>query len=290
MPAKCPVCGGAVARRKGEVATYCLNKKCFAVEKEKIIHFVSKKGFDIEGLGEKIVEQLISEGLISSAAEIFALKKGDLEPMERFAEKSADNLINAINESKKIELSKFLYALGIRYAGEETAILIAKVVNTEITNYKLQITNKYQNPNIKIQNINNIISIFPKIKKEDWEGIKRIGEKSAENLARWFGDKENIKLLKKMEESGVKILINEQSAEENNKLNGKTFVLTGEMKSFTRDQAKDIIRKKGGNIAGSVSRKTDYVVVGENPGSKYEKAKELGVKIIGEEEFKKIIK
>jgi DNA ligase (NAD+) len=285
MPKKCPICGGAVARKVGEAATYCLNKNCFAVQKENVIHFVSKKGFNIEGMGEGIVEHLMSEGLISNAAEIFELKTGDLEPLERFAERSAQKLIEAIGKSRKITLEKFIFALGIRHVGEETAVLIAKAINTEFPISKSQFPNKS-----KIQNPKDIIDIFPKISSEDWMNIKGIGNKSAESLVAWFNDRDNLKVLEKMEKLGVQIEAGDQADKGNKKgkFEGLTFVLTGELSSFTRDEAKDIIRKEGGDISTSVSKKTDYVLAGENPGSKYDKAKELGVKIIDEEEFKKM--
>ncbi len=282
MPDKCPICGSSVKREnidikknKNSAAHYCVNKKCFAVERENIIHFVSKKGFNIDGLGEKIVEQLIIEGLISNFADIFELAKGDLEPLERFAEKSADNLIDAIEKSKKIEFPKFLYALGIRHAGEETAVLVAG-------NLQLIASNK-------IKSLADIIKYFPQIKNDDWLKIKGIGEKSAESLVSWFNDENNIKMLEKMNELGVQIVV-ETPRRVGASLQNKTFVLTGELKNFTRDEAKDIIRKAGGNISSSVSKKTDFVLAGENPGSKYNKAKKLGVGIINEEEFKKLIK
>lgn len=294
MPTICPMCGGKVMRqetgdkRRGSLsaATYCLNTKCYAVEKEKLIHFVSKKGFNIDGFGEKIAERFLEEGLISNAADIFELEKGDLEPLERFAEKSADNLMKAIETSKKISLEKFLFALGIRYVGEETAVLIARTIKTKIPNTKYQIPNKLQISNPKI-----LADIFSKISIEDWRNIKGIGEKSAESLAKWFSDAENIKLLERMSELGVEIETRDRGHEtgERGKLANKIFVLTGELKSFTRDEAKDIIRKGGGDVSSSVSRKTNYVLAGENPGSKYDKAQELGVKIIDEKEFKKLL-
>jgi len=302
MPKTCPICGGPVKRevlktknqklKTDEVsaAHYCLNKKCFAIEKENIIHFVSKKGFNIDGMGEKIVEHLMNEGLISNVADIFELTTGDLEPLERFAEKSADNLVKSIGQSRKIEFPKFLYALGIRHAGEETAVLIAKAINTEILNPKSEILNKSQIPKYKIQNLTDVMKIFPLISIEQWTSIKGIGEKSAESLVSWFNDKNNISLLKKMQDLGVKIEFPEVAAGKKLKLQGLTFVLTGELVSFTRDEAKDIIRKEGGDISSSVSKKTDYVVAGENPGSKYQKAKSLGVKVIGEKEFEEMIK
>jgi len=298
MPTKCPICGGEVKReiikevrplstkatKRGptsgtfSAASYCLNKKCFAVEKERIIHFVSKKGFNIDGFGEKIVERLLDEGLISNAADIFELKRGDLESLERFAEKSADNLIKAIDESKKINLEKFLFALGIRYAGEETAVLIGRNLSSVISHQK-------------INNPGDIAKNFRSIKYERWVSIKGIGEKSAGSLVNWFSDKENMKLLEKMNELGVEIegTSRDLSVQKKSKLQDLTFVLTGEMAGFTRDEAKDIIRKEGGDISSSVSRRTDYVLAGENPGSKYDKATKLGVKIIDEKEFKKLL-
>jgi DNA ligase (NAD+) len=317
MPKTCPICGGRVGRtlirpsgtfsrplrrssseaskqEKGDLsaAAYCLNPKCFAVEKEKIIHFVSKKGFNIDGMGEKIVEHLMNEGLISNVAEIFELTKGDLEPLERFAEKSADNLIASIENSKKIALEKFLFALGIRYAGEETAVLIASNLQLVTSNFENKNANlKMENDNskCKIKNLDDIIDCFPKISQEQWLNVKGIGIKSAESLVNWFGDKDNLKLLEKMNKLGVKIDVPKLQAS-SYKLQNKTFVLTGELKNFTRDEAKDMIRRAGGDISSSVSRKTDYVVAGENHGSKYDKASKLGVKIINEEEFKKLIK
>ena len=305
MPVRCPICGGKVRREiiqspskskrdflssdvtsefletkfsssskpSFSVAHYCQNKKCFAIEKENIIHFVSRKGFDIEGLGEKIVEQLMNEGLISNFADIFELKIGDLKMLERFAEKSADNLVKAIEKAKKIEFPKFLFALGIRHVGEETAILITKAIEK-----------KFQ-----VKNLEDIIEYFPKISQEDWASIKGIGEKSTKSLIEWFKNKENIELLRKMKNLGVKVRM-PILRDVNYKLQNQNFVLTGELETMTRDEAKEKIRALGGDISSSVSKKTDYVVVGKNPGSKYNKAKELGVKIINEKEFIRLIK
>lgn len=306
MPTKCPICGGPVKREivgasvpsrspspvastrhplpkgRGEsgrsafsAAHYCLNPKCFAVEREKIIHFVSRKGFDIVGFGEKIVEQLMNEGLISSSVDIFELKIGDLQPLERFAEKSAQNLVEAIEKSKKINLEKFLFAMGIRYVGEETAILIKNNLQSVIGHWK-------------ISSPGGIAKYFSEVKSEQWLAIKGIGDKSAESLVKWFADEENIKLLERMEKLGIILEFERKPQTANQKLQGLTFVLTGELSGFTRDEAKDMIRKRGGDVSSTVSKKTSYVVVGENPGSKYEKARELGVKIIREEEFKRM--
>jgi DNA ligase (NAD+) len=258
---------------------------------EKIIHFVSKKGFNIEGMGEGIVEHLMSEGLIANAAEIFELETGDLEPLQRFAEKSAQNLVEAIEKSKKISLEKFIFSLGIRHVGEETAVLIARTINTEFLISNFQFLNKSQFSNFRIKKLQDIMDFFPKINAEDWISIKGIGDKSAQSLVEWFGKKNNLKMLEKMKKLGVKIEIAESSMQQKKKkLEGLIFVLTGELSNFTRDEAKDIIRREGGAISSSVSSKTDYVLSGVNPGSKYEKAKELGVKIINEKEFKIMIK
>ena len=297
MPTKCPICGGPVKREVLKPATrnsqpkslqvtgyrlqeesaahYCLNKKCFAIEKENIIHFVSKKGFNIDGMGEKIVEQLMNEGLVSNIADIFELTEGDLHPLERFAEKSAKNLVESIEKSKKIEFPKFLYALGIRHVGEETAVLVTRNLKP--------VTQK------DFKSIDDIMEIFPNITVEGWLNIKGIGEKSAESLVAWFKNKDDIELLRRMKKMGVEIVFPQTQQVTSEKIQGKNFVLTGELGGFTRDEAKDIIRKKGGDVSSSVSRKTNYVVAGENPGSKYEKAKELGVKIINEKEFRELI-
>lgn len=308
MPANCPICGGKVERQivkikkqkikskndeledqkiETSAAHYCTNPKCFAVEMGQLIHFVSRKGFDIVGLGESIVERLMSEGIVSSFADIFDLKVGDLQPLERFAERSAEKLIESIEKSKTISLEKFLYALGIRFVGEETALLVAQNIA------KLQNSNSNFHGNdkitVRVESLHDVIESFPKITIEQWREMKGIGEKSAESLAAWFGDKQNIELLCKMEKFGVKIAVNEADATRGDKLHGLVFVLTGELSGFTRDEAKDMIRKEGGSVSSSVSKKTDYVLAGENAGSKYDKAVKLGVKILNEKEFKKLL-
>ncbi|NTW27212.1 MAG: NAD-dependent DNA ligase LigA [Candidatus Moranbacteria bacterium] len=291
MPEKCPICGGPVKRQvikkaknqkleakslDSSAAHYCTNPKCFAVELGQMIHFVSRKGFDIVGLGESIIERLMQEGIISNSADIFDLKVGDLEPLERFAERSSEKLIESIEKSKTIALEKFLYSLGIRFVGEETAVLVKD--NMQNTKYH------------KIQTLEDIISTFPLITVEDWRSVKGIGEKSAESLVAWFSDEKNVELLQKMHEFGVRIILDAEGREIGDKLHGLTFVLTGELSGFTRDEAKDMIRREGGSVSSSVSKKTDYVLAGENAGSKYDKAVVLGVKIVDEEGFVKMLK
>ncbi len=287
MPESCPICDGEVRREKildakknESAAHYCSNPNCFAVEKEKIIHFVSKKGFGIEGLGEKIVEQLIIEGLIADVADLFFLKKGDLEPLERFAEKAADNLIVAISKSKKIAIEKFLFALGIRHLGEEGAILL--VDNFEALDVESNIKTPVD-----------LLKFFQNLKIENLLEINGVGEKMAESVLGWFGDEKNQELVAKMTEAGVVFLEKEKEeevADEDSEFFGKTFVLTGKLENLTRDEAKEIIRNKGGKVASSVSGKTDFVLAGSDSGSKFEKAKKLGVEILSEGEFGELVK
>jgi DNA ligase (NAD+) len=300
MPSNCPICGGEVQRQiikdnkvktakkqdnaaevlEFSAAHYCLNPKCFAIELGQLIHFVSRKGFDIVGLGESIVERLIMEGIISNFADIFDLKVGDLEPLERFAERSAEKLIESIEKSKRVSMEKFLYALGIRFVGEETALLVANSVKNMFSKQEIASDNL----------LSGIITIFPTITFEQWRDIKGIGEKSAESLVQWFSDKDNIAKLKKMQSFGVSLLSGDEMGAHGDKFVGMTFVLTGELTSFTRDEAKDMIRKEGGSVSSSVSKKTTYVLAGENAGSKLQKAQALGVNVLSEEEFEKLLK
>lgn len=278
-PTVCPMCGGKVSQQSSKkdeperksVALYCMNPDCFAVEREKIIHAVSKKGLDIDGLGEKIVEQLMNEGLVKDIADLYALTVGELALLERFAEKSAENLVDAIGRAKRVPFGKFLFALGIRHVGEETADLIAESVTG------------------KVKNLADAMERFPKTAKDEWLAIKGIGEKSAESLAEWFGAEKHRELLRSLRSAGVEIVAPEAKVGTAHVLEGKSFVLTGELAGFTRDEAKAMIKENGGTVASSVSRKTDYVVAGRDPGSKLEKAKELGVRILNEEEFKGLL-
>ena len=269
IPVKCPICGSEVKRKdisdKKQVKSagiFCLNSKCYAQELENIIHFVSKKAYDIDGMGEKIVEQLLNEGLIKNCADIFRLKAGDLEPLERFAEKSAENLITSIEMAKEITLSRFIYALGIKLVGEETAIRLADQFSS--------------------------IEKLMDATEDDLYAVVDIGPRVAESIIDYFKNKENIKLVQELLLSGIKIK-KPQAVVNNKKLLNKTFVLTGTLNSMSRDEAKEKIRLLGGAVSSAVSKKTDFVLFGENPGSKYDKAVELKVKTINEAEFLKMI-
>lgn len=282
-PTKCPICGGEVKRieigmkKNASAALYCLNPKCFAQERERLIHSVSKKGLDISGLGEKIGEQLINEGLVKDIADIFVLKSGDLAPLDRFAEISAEKLAKAIANAKRVPFHKFIFALGIRYVGEETSDLVAN-------SWSLAAGEK------KISSLKDLSNVFANISLDGWYKIKGIGEKSAESLVEWFQNKKNLELLQRLADEGVEIVLPEKKTLSEQPLRGLIFVLTGEMTSFTRDEAKAMIKEKGGSVSSSVSKKTDYVVAGTNPGSKFDNAKKLGVKILNEKDFKKMLK
>jgi DNA ligase (NAD+) len=288
MPKNCPICGAKTKRISGEVAVYCSNENCFAKEKEGLIHFVSRKAFNIEGLGEKIIEHLMNEGLIPSAADIFYLKKGDLEPLERFAEKSAENLIQSIEKAKKISLARFIYALGIRHVGEETARLLSQ----QTANSKQPARNAFGVADVGGQtaNIEDLISFFQNISLEELENIQDIGPIVGKSIYIFFHNEKKIKLLKKLSRAGVEVNLPQKIRKVSFSLSGKIFVLTGSMETLSREQAKEKIRNLGGNISNSVSRNTDYLVYGENPGSKFEKAKKLEIKILNENEFLKMIK
>ena len=263
MPNKCPICLSSVMRKGDEVAYYCSNKKCFARQHAEIVHFVSRKGFNIDGLGDKIVEQLINKGLIKNAADLFNLTIGDLEPIERFAEKSATNLVEAIHKSKKIELAKFIYALGIRHVGEETAIDLASHFG------KIE---KLQNASL-----------------EEFLKIKDVGPKVAQSLYDWLRQSANIDLIKKFLEAGAH-LVGPKITRKSSLFANKNIVLTGALKSMSREAVKEKLRDLGADISESVNSKTDLVIVGEEPGSKYEKAIKLGIRVIKEKEFLEMIK
>ncbi|MFH1551856.1 MAG: NAD-dependent DNA ligase LigA [bacterium] len=260
MPEKCPACGSGVVRPKGEAVHRCINRNCLAQQKKQLTHFVSKKGFEIDGLGPKIINQLMEQGLVSDPSDLFSLKQGDLIPLERFEEKSAGNLIKAIDESKKISLERFIFALGIRHIGEETAFALARCFGS-----------------------------LEKIKKADLDTLLKvqdIGEIVAQSAFQWFNSKKNQRLIDKLIMSGVEI---SKSKGFKKKFINQTFVLTGELDKFTRDEAKSRIRDLGGDISSSVSKDTDFLIVGKEPGLKYDKATKLGVRIVNEKEFLKMI-
>lgn len=270
-PAQCPLCGGEVGKKDQEsVATSCLNQSCFAQELGRLIHFVGKKAFDIDHLGEKIVEQLVNEGIIKDAADLFSLTVGDIQPLARFAEKSAQNLITAIQNTKKISLARFINALGISNVGEETAEDLAAFAEASVAKGQTA------------------LDFLMQASAEQLYEINGVGEKVARSVVEYFADVKNQKYVAKLLANGVKI--KKVIPKAKGKLTSQTFVLTGTLSSMSRDEAKAIIKFLGGDTTESVSKKTTAVIAGAEPGSKLAKAEKLGVRVMNEEAFLKIIK
>ncbi|MDP2642952.1 MAG: NAD-dependent DNA ligase LigA [Candidatus Peregrinibacteria bacterium] len=300
FPKKCPVCGSDIERKEGESAYRCTNKNCYAVEKEKLIHFVSKKAFNIDGLGEKVVEQMIDEGLVQKAPDIFTLKREDLMGMELFKDKRADNLLHSVEKSKKIELDKFIFALGIRYLGEQGSYDFAK----HILHHQKKSNKKIERKAVKLsqnqlfeidetpqeEEVFSVLDMIETVKSfslEEIKNIEGIGEKMGDEVHEWFNNDKNEKLLEDLYKVGVVLEISNLTS--TGKLKGKSFVLTGTLAGLGRDEAKDLIKKNGGTVHSSVSQNTHFLLAGESAGEKYTKAKDLGVKIIDEETFRKML-
>jgi len=271
MPELCPYCQTKLVKPEGEVIRRCPNSKCQARQRRYLYHFVSKGAFNIEGLGPRIIDQLFEKNLISDPADIFQLKEGDLIPLEGFAEKAAENLISAIKAKKEIDFARFIYALGLKEVGEETSALLAQKL-------------KFKSEKLKIEELT---EAFQKLSLEDLQSIKDIGPVAAQSIYDWFRQKQNIMFLEKLGKVGITIK-NYQLPTTNYKLSGKTFVLTGSLTNLTREEAKEKIRNLGGKVSEAVSKKTDFVVVGREPGAKLEQAKKMGVKIISDKEFLKM--
>jgi DNA ligase (NAD+) len=260
MPDRCPVCSAAVARIEGEAATRCINSSCSAQVKERIKHFASKGAFDIDGLGAKLVDQLVEKGLLTSFADLFKLDKETLAGLERMGDKSGENLIHAIEASKKISFARFLYALGIRHAGEHVAALLAD----------------------QFESLEDLTSC----PQQDLTDIDGVGPVVAESIANYFQQEKNLGTIQSILDSGVQIVF--EAKRKPAKFGGKMFVLTGTLDGMTRRQAKDMITAAGGKVSGSVSRNTDFVVAGDSPGSKLKRAKDLGLAVIDEAGFKEL--
>ena len=265
MPKRCPVDDAPVM--SDGVLFRCSNKGCGARHKKSLYHFVSRGAFDIRGLGKKLIDKFLDEGLIADFADIFLLEKGEIEILERLGEKSASNIVEEIASKKEITLPRFLYSLGILHVGEETAHLLAEEVFG------------------KAKRITDLVKVMNKIKAEDLEEIQDIGPKVAESIYTWFQDVRHKELLKRLEGAGVKLRF---IKEKKGVLEGKTFVFTGSM-SRELGEAKERVRSLGGSVSESVSKKVDYVVSGENPGSKREKAEELGITILDEKGFERLL-
>ncbi|MCF7796023.1 NAD-dependent DNA ligase LigA [Patescibacteria group bacterium] len=271
IPDNCPVCGSSVIKKEENVAYFCSNKDCFAKNYRKLHYFVSKKCFNIDGLGPSILNQLLDNGLIKNEVDLFKLKSGDLKPLEKFADKKAEKIIQSILNSKKIVLSKFINSLGISLIGEEASFLISKEISKNIKNNE------------------NVINFLIKyLKKENISKINGIGEKMDKEIKDYFNNEDNIIKLKELNKIGIKIII--EKIIENNKLNEQNFLFTGSLEKLEREEAKNLVKKLGGNVITSVSKNLDYLVLGKNPGSKLERAKKHNIKILNEDDFLKLIK
>jgi len=259
MPSKCPVCGAEVV--KEEVIYRCIGLDCPAQLKGRIKHFASKRAMDIDGLGVKLIDQLVDKGLVKDVADLYYIKKDELIALERMADKSAQNIIDAIEKSKTKPLGKFLFALGILHVGETTA--------EDLANHFPRLDD------------------FFHLSEEDLMEVEGIGPEVSASVVQFFKDKKNRESIERLKKAGVKLI--ESKGKEKGKLAGKTFVFTGTLKSYGRDEARNLVESLGGTTASSVSKKVDFVVVGEDPGSKLDKARDLGIKTLTEEQFKKMI-
>lgn len=262
MPTVCPICGAPAVRTPGQVATKCIGIECPARNLRNIIHFASKEGMNIEGLGEKIIEQLMEQGMITNIADIYSLKKEDIASLKKDGQKFAENLINAIEKSKSNSLDKLITALGIEQVGAKSAKILAKKFKTMD----------------KLSNASSEMLTF----------IEDIGEITANSIQEFFTQDQTKDLLKKLKSAGVNMKQVEDE-ESDERFLGKTFVLTGALENYTRDEASEIIEKFGGKVSSSVSKKTSYVLAGEDAGSKLTKAQNLGVTVITEQEFREMI-
>ena len=261
IPTACPECGSEIVKIPEEVAVRCLGLSCPAQIRESIIHFASRNAMDMEGLGVKYIEQLLRLGLVKNVADLYYLTKDDFMRFERMGNKLAENLLFAIENSKHRELSRFIYALGIRHVGEHTAKLLAGAFGS-------------------IRNLE-------KAGEEELLSIREIGPQVARSIRTFFSNEQNIQVIERLLQAGVTPSVEVKRV--GGRFTGKTFVFTGALTQFTREDAKRIVEAEGGHAAGSVSRKTDFVVAGDEAGSKLEKARQLGVKVLTEEEFQRML-
>lgn len=263
MPKYCPECGAEIVREEGEAAYRCTGADCPAQLLRNIIHFVSRDAMDIDNLGPSIIEQMLDKNMISTVADLYSLKAEEISEMDKMGDKSAAKLLSALEKSKSNSLYRLIYALGIRHIGEKAAKLLAK---------------KYKS-----------MDALMNATAEELTQISDIGSVMAFSICEFFSQKQNIELIERLKSVGVKMIDDEQEEAKDLRFDGKTFVLTGTLSLFTRKQASDIIEQFGGKTSSSVSKKTDFVLAGEEAGSKLDKANALGITVIDEEEFKKMI-
>ncbi len=264
MPAECPECGSAVVREEGEAAYRCTGINCPAQRFRNIVHFASRNAMNIDGLGPSIIEQMIERKLIDTAADLYYLKAEDIADMDKLGEKSAQNLIMSLERSKSNPLYRLIFGLGIRHIGEKAAKIIAK----------------------KYKTLENLKNASP----DELTSIHDVGEIMAVSLVDFFAEKHNIEFLNRLTDAGVNCIDDSGDGADDNRFEGKTFVLTGTLEKYTRNEASEIIESYGGKTSSSVSKKTSYVLAGTEAGSKLEKANKLGVTVITEDEFEEMLK
>jgi DNA ligase (NAD+) len=262
MPKECPECGSRIHKAEGEVAYRCVNVACPAKRKESLLHFAGRHAMNIDGLGEKIVDQLVDKSLVKDVADLYQLKLEQLANLERMGEKSAQNLLKEIEASKKNSLARLIYALGIRFVGERTGQLLAEHFGS--------------------------LDKLASASKDELLKVPEVGPKVAESIVEFFSEPANRELVKKLRRAGLN-LTEERKTPRDTRLAGKTFVFTGTLAHRSREEAAELVISHGARVSSSVSKKTDYVVVGAEPGSKYDKAKALGVKILDESAFEKLL-
>lgn len=281
-PKECPICGSEVVRIEKEVAFRCSNPRCYAVNLRQISHFTSKNALDIDRLGPKVVEQLLEAGLIRDFSDLYAVKKEDLLALERFAEKSANNFIEAMNSGRKVGLSRFIYALGIRHVGEESADTLSDYIQP-LTRGKVK--------NNELD-FNNFIETMKSLSMDELSNIEDFGPIVSRSVYDFFRDDHSLEIFKKLMKFNLKLLLKNNDIDDlskNKKVFSKKFLITGALSGLTREIAKAKIRELGGKVLPSVSKNLDFLVVGDKPGGKLDKAKSLGIRVLDEEEFLKLI-
>ena len=263
MPKKCPVCGGEISRPEGEVVSRCVAADCPAQLKGRLLHFASRRAMRIEGLGESLVDQFVVSGKVHDAGDLYSLTLEDIAGLERMATKSASNLLAQIEASKERDLPNLIYALGLRHVGDRTATTLARQFGS--------------------------LEKLSKATVEELDDVPEIGLTVAQSVRDWFDDEGNLELCRRLTLAGVRTEMRRAAGPTDDRFAGKIFVLTGSLEGYTRDEAKAAIESRGGRVASSVSKKTDYVVAGEEAGSKLDKATALGVTVVDEETFKKML-
>jgi DNA ligase (NAD+) len=270
MPERCPVCGGHVVRTEGEADHRCVNANCPAKVRETILHFASRGVMNIEGMGDALVNQLVDKGKVRSVADLYDLTKKDLLELERMGDKSAQNVLDEIEASKKLPLERVIYGLGIRFVGERTAEFLAQHFGS----------------------LDDLISAATLPDEAEaaarLEEVEEVGPRIAASIREFFLEPKNRELVARLKKAGLRFT--GEKKKRGTALAGKTFVLTGTLEHHTRDEAKALIEAAGGRVSGSVSKKTDYVVAGSEAGSKLDKARELGINVISESDMQKLIR